>query len=309
MTYASTMSTSSWSIRTPDDEDEGDYKWMDSRRFQDWQTKNPWLVPEGDTSELARLNFQHRLSKMQFDGNYKAPVREILISGGNVLHAGCGNGAWLMEMALDFPRATFIGIDIGDNIFPPRSAVPPNCKFYKANLLDRLPFQDNTFDFVHQRFLSFFLRESQFPDVVRELVRVTREGGFVELMESEIYLHNAGPICHEQFNKKTRHALHANGLNPLIALRLKDLLHECHLVNVQNSYASVPTGFGGPIGELSKRFFLAEWFDRRDFLMFALVMTAEELDETLEACFQELNDEHKVYMNTYYAYARKAIQI
>ena len=43
--------------------------------------------------------------------------------------------------------------------------------------------------------------------------------------------------------------------------------------------------------------------------MFALVMTAEELDETLEACFQELNDEHKVYMNTYYSYARKAIQI
>src|SRR4051794_2842473 len=84
-------------------------------------------------------------------------------------------------MAYEYPSAIFIGVDISP-IFPSEKKKPENATFLQ-NMLDGLPFEDNTFDFVYQRSLASAISEDQWKcDVIHELYRVTKPGGWIELM-------------------------------------------------------------------------------------------------------------------------------
>jgi ubiquinone/menaquinone biosynthesis C-methylase UbiE len=84
-------------------------------------------------------------------------------------------------MAYEYPSAIFIGVDISP-IFPSDQKKPENATFLQ-NMLDGLPFEDNTFDFVYQRSLASAISEDQWKnDVIYELYRVTKPGGWIELM-------------------------------------------------------------------------------------------------------------------------------
>jgi len=69
---------------------------------------------------------------------------------------------------------------------------PSNCTFFEANTLKGLPFDDNTFDFVFQRFNSVCFKELEWPVVLREMVRVAKPGGYIESIEAG-YPTEAGP--------------------------------------------------------------------------------------------------------------------
>ncbi|KAG0739696.1 hypothetical protein G6F16_003602 [Rhizopus arrhizus] len=49
-----------------------------------------------------------------------------------------------------------------------------------------LSYADNTFDFVHIRFLVLALREDQWPMTIKELARVTKPGGMIQMTELDI---------------------------------------------------------------------------------------------------------------------------
>ncbi|CAG8506419.1 12374_t:CDS:2 [Racocetra fulgida] len=84
-----------------------------------------------------------------------------------------------------------VGLDISP--YQPTTIKPNNFEFVKGNVQERLPFDDNTFDFVFQRFLVFGLIKDKCPDVMNELVRVLKPGGFLELCEpSNVF--DAGPV-------------------------------------------------------------------------------------------------------------------
>ncbi|KAI8803287.1 hypothetical protein BJ742DRAFT_830045 [Cladochytrium replicatum] len=42
-----------------------------------------------------------------------------------------------------------------------------------GNVLEKLPFGDNTFDYVHQELLAFGIPEAKWPLVISEIDRVT----------------------------------------------------------------------------------------------------------------------------------------
>ena len=87
----------------------------------------------------------------------------------------------MTDMAYEYPSAIFIGVDISP-IFPPEQKKPENATFLQ-NMLDGLPFEDDTFDFVYQRSLASAISEDQWKgDVIYELYRVTKPGGWIELM-------------------------------------------------------------------------------------------------------------------------------
>jgi ubiquinone/menaquinone biosynthesis C-methylase UbiE len=93
-------------------------------------------------------------------------------------------------MAKTYSLTTVTGIDC-DQLFP--SHVPvPNANFNICNIVNGLPFDDNTFDFVHQRFLGTTFTEKEWTEVIPELVRVTKPGGWIELMEMDIQGQNEG---------------------------------------------------------------------------------------------------------------------
>jgi SAM-dependent methyltransferase len=87
----------------------------------------------------------------------------------NVLDVGCGPATWLMELATEYPKSNFYGVDITGwflchsvhlrtqlshaafyiDTFP-QAIYPPNLHLQIANVLEPLPF-DVKFDFVQLR--------------------------------------------------------------------------------------------------------------------------------------------------------------
>jgi ubiquinone/menaquinone biosynthesis C-methylase UbiE len=87
-------------------------------------------------------------------------------------------------MATEFPAAHFTGID-KVYLFP-KCIYPENVSFQQMDVTDGLPFQDNTFDFVHLRLFVLAFNETQWDETLKEIYRVTKPGGYVQLMEVDL---------------------------------------------------------------------------------------------------------------------------
>lgn len=61
--------------------------------------------------------------------------------------------------------------------------MPLNCDFYLADIVEGLPFPDGHFDFVHQRNLTLSLRSDQWSTALKELRRVCKPAGWIQLGE------------------------------------------------------------------------------------------------------------------------------
>lgn len=111
-------------------------------------------------------------------------------------------------MAEKYPNSSFTGVDLV-SIFPQSQQSPPSyhhqqqeggmgkfddVKFLQANILDGLPFLDDTFDFVNMRLLATAYTATEWEQkVIPEIIRVTRGGGWIEFMETGMQYHNQGP--------------------------------------------------------------------------------------------------------------------
>jgi SAM-dependent methyltransferase len=143
----------------------------------------PYLLPSDD-QEINRLDFQHYMLRYALRGNYAAPIHQP----GAILDVGTGTGRWALEMAILFPQANVVGMDLAA---PPSEVLayqgmevrPKNYSFVQGDILQAFPFADASFDFVHQRLVFLAVPTARFQGVVNELVRVTRYGGWVELVE------------------------------------------------------------------------------------------------------------------------------
>ncbi|KAG0215307.1 hypothetical protein BGX33_001262 [Mortierella sp. NVP41] len=64
-------------------------------------------------------------------------------------------------------------------------SMPSNCFFHKADAIQGLPFSDNTFDFCRVRLVLWGYNLNSFPDLLSELVRVTKKGGWIEFVDMD----------------------------------------------------------------------------------------------------------------------------
>lgn len=86
-------------------------------------------------------------------------------------------------MITDYPNCTYHGCDIVDTTN--KILKIDQFTFSQGNVAQKLPYADNTFDFVHMRLLVAALREDEWPMAIGELVRVTKSGGMIQLTETE----------------------------------------------------------------------------------------------------------------------------
>ncbi|CAG8688688.1 2338_t:CDS:2, partial [Scutellospora calospora] len=176
-----------------------------------------------DELELNRLLTIHALVRFK-NGNFSAPVEEILMNNNaKVLDVGCGPGCWIIDLATDFPKSTFIGIDIVSGNFPPVNKRPSNAGFLECNVLNGIPFPNETFDYVHMSIMWSAFTRKQYINTIHELVRVTKHDGWIEIQESDLELVNLGDSM--KFLQSTVHAkLREDGFDPKIVFEIPKCL-------------------------------------------------------------------------------------
>ncbi len=213
----------------------------------------PYALPS-DLGEINRLDFQHFVLRQAFKGNYAAPIR----NPASILDVGCGTGRWAKEMAARFPAARVTGLDIKEPVTGEPGAAagaadlnPANYTFALSNILEGLPFPDASFDFVHQRLLFFAIPGDRWQFVLNELYRVTRPGGWVEVVEGHYGYEPMGPAA-QHISDVMLTAMQRRGIDPRNSARLEHFLSAAGFQHVQTRTVKLPVGdWGGRLGQLA----------------------------------------------------------
>lgn len=265
------------------------------RRFLE---ESAYLLPK-DAQEENRLNFQHYALTLTLGNHYLAPlppgVRVIVDSG-------TGTRIWCVEMARAFPQSLVLGFDIDPALFGTRP--PDNCLLRAGNILSGLPLPEQFADFTHQRFLVLALPDERWPGVVRELVRVTRAGGWLELVETDARLQAGGPAT-EQMMAWLDALRAARGLRGEAVLHLGELLQQEGVSEIETQAIPLKVGaWGGRAGQMMAQDILAAVQALKE------PCCARGIDpQTFENCAQAMAGEcqqMQLFCTVYVAYGRHA---
>lgn len=263
-------------------------------------TDSPYILP-WNMEEVNRLDFQHHLLRQAMSGNYRAPLKRPK----NILDVGCGTGRWAQEMAQTFSDANVIGLDIFDPPVETNASIKPsNYQFVMADVLKGLPFSPYQFDFVHQRSLSYVIPTPRWLQVVNELVRVTRPGGIIELVEPDNTFQNAGPAC-TQIQKWIIDACRKCGIDPVEATQIGAYLQVTGLLNVTTETITLPVGqWGGRLGSSTATNMRAACLAMKPLVLRHLDVNSEDYDRLLEEMFREC-EQLQSHFAIYVAYGQR----
>ena len=212
---------------------------LDMRRYLE---DTDYLLPK-DAAEEVRLNFQHHALFHALGNHYVAPLSPSIRL---VLDVGTGTGIWAAEMARLFPQAEVIGLDIDPALF--KDQLPENCLLRAGNVLTGLPFPDQIFSFTHQRLLVAAIPASKWPGAVRELVRVTRPGGWLELVEIDTEIAHPGPAT-ARMSELTAVLVNGEPIRHLGEMLTREGVQEVETLSIP-----LPLGeWGGRVGSMMKQ--------------------------------------------------------
>jgi SAM-dependent methyltransferase len=188
-----------------------------------------------------------------------------------------------------------------------REPRPANYRFVAANLLERLPFEDASFDYVHQRLLYSAIPAPRWPDEVRELARVTRPGGWVELVEGSLgsTKGTVGPAMRQLFDW----AVAVTGQREIdlgIGTRLHTFLRSAGLSNVTQREIALPIGArGGRLGTMVEADLLSVTTGLRAPIIMLGLTDGDTFDQTLAAWRAEMQT-HDYSWPIYVAFGQRA---
>ncbi|KAI8380137.1 hypothetical protein BD560DRAFT_388680 [Blakeslea trispora] len=302
------------------------FRWIRGRRFQD--ADSIYYPLPNDQLEIDRHQVQLYIMRWAFGNRHivPPPLRQKLDEGIRVLNVGCGPGLWvghaIIDMAEDFCNSTFDAVDIC-NLIPQYQdsdkqsqyiggleQEPSNLRFTLHNILiDSLPFESDTFDYVQQSITALTYKVEDWPNVLRELKRVTKPGGYIQLIENEIHPYCLGPIGESWRDQILDVIKLKRGNDPRIATRFEELLRNVDLENVTVKFVSIPIGpWGLDIGNLWKQNVYAFLESAATFLVHIMGITNSEYKERTRTFMEELDTgRYKAFSNIYVAYGRKKI--
>ena len=261
----------------------------------------PYVLPK-DLDETNRLDFQHHMLRAFIKGNYLAPIGQPR----DILDVGCGVGRWAAEMASEFPAANVIGVDVAPPTIaddtPSGAAAAENYTFVQGNVLERLPFADNSFDFVHQRYLILAIPANRWPHVIAELLRVTRPGGWIELIETEP---PSGAPAIDQLATWGKQLIGRRGIDMAMAGQIGPLLTAGGAAQVTARTLTIPVGRpGGRIGGMMVVDYMSALTAIRGPLAALGVASEATFDEAMARGRQEF-ERRSFPQSIYVAYGRK----
>ncbi|KAI8378971.1 S-adenosyl-L-methionine-dependent methyltransferase [Blakeslea trispora] len=314
----SPTSTSPQSIRS-------DSYIMNGRRYQYYNNK--YILPN-DEIEQDRLVQVHFIYKYLFDGNFSAPVKELLslkqskrnsdssdcqqqqqeqqcIPLPKVLDVACGTGTWILEMATEFPNAEFYGIDIAP-IYP-TAIKPPNTFFTQCDVLNGLPYPDECFDYIHMRHVYTCFSNQEWELVMNEIKRLLKPGGYVEFREIDPILHNIGPATQDFFKHFITGMKENHNIDIIWATRMLDLMKETgDIVDIHRQIRQLHFDLPGALGNMARNSLRTACESYRAFFQKMNGIRTEDYDKTLDIVIEENRTCHS-HFDYYNCWGRKAL--
>ncbi|ORZ24777.1 hypothetical protein BCR41DRAFT_368610 [Lobosporangium transversale] len=213
-----------------------------------------------------------------------------------ILSVGCGNTQWATEMALAHPQSAVHAINVSQ--IPSLPAVPEttpsfdleNLFFYNLdeNSL-QIPFVSNSVDYIHVRRFLPNISKTKYLTFLRELVRVLKVDGYLELVELDSRLRDSGvDSCWPSY--WTLIGFDKLGIDTSLALNLGGILRTMPGMEVTHkSSVNMPVGLhGGRVGLASELLWWRCALNVRPWLMRQAMLSGSEFDEMLERARQEM---------------------
>ncbi|KAI9307079.1 hypothetical protein BJ944DRAFT_262455 [Cunninghamella echinulata] len=181
-----------------------------------------------------------------------------------------------------------------------------NLDFYVMDVRKyKLPFPDNSFQFVMQRLSTSAYSVDQWDFVIEELIRVTEPGGYLQFIEIDYNSQGLGPQGQAWQEKLCSIMKKTKGLDPYIAGNIDHLLKKHGLSNVSKKQISVPFGsWGLDLGILWQQNLEAFIAASTPAFAMALGITPNECKNMWHGYKSEL-DNVKAFTNVYAVYGQK----
>ncbi len=290
-------------------------KWLSSWRRQTKGSREVSAQPEVTmTPEEAKralvdnANWWFYWQKEDRGWIFKAPV----VAPRDILHLNCGTGRWVIEVAARFPQARVVGI--GATLHDPALSLghgidqlPLNIAFVQGDITQPLPFADASFDFVFMGNLRGAVPATAWPTVMHEIARILRPGGWAESIVPISMVKNNTPGVAQIFEWAAEQD-RRQGRDPLIALKIPQLMKDCGLINVttEEVLQSLRTAFDARSRErrtISGSRVIAE---ARAGIIAAGIATEEEYDRAGALARTELaTNQQRAGNNTYDTFAQR----
>ncbi|CAB4438996.1 unnamed protein product [Rhizophagus irregularis] len=249
-----------------------------------------------NSETIDRIVSQQYLLKHIWKGNFSSPIRDLLESGSvNALEIKCGPGTWILDMATEFSRCSFTGIDLIP-IFPSEIR-PKNTKFFLANKPEYLPFPPSTFSYIHINFIEHMHNEHSFcqNDIINDIINIMKCDAWLEITTWNLEFENerVGHITQKLISAMKTCFENYTSLSETIS----SLPSNCdQLKNTNILTNNIPVGkWGGIIGELVMQDLLITFKQHGNKICKKLEITPKQYDSYLEEFVKEIEENQTVF--------------
>ncbi|KAJ5081781.1 hypothetical protein NUU61_010045 [Penicillium alfredii] len=209
------------------------------REYQKYSIEHRIYFGPVDEEEAQRLDDQERVFQRIFDSRLIFPPIPRLR---RVLDCGHGSGAWALGVAEQYPDCEVTGVDIAPQMSP--DDVPENLWLQVDDLNRTFTFPSNHFDLVHSRLLATGIHRARWSSYIRDIVRVLKPGGWVQMIE--IYFNvqsdNGSITDQHALRRWSSHYMRAleDRKDLRIGSRMRNLLTGSGLVEVDTKMIPLP---------------------------------------------------------------------
>ncbi|KAF7937227.1 uncharacterized protein EAE98_001541 [Botrytis deweyae] len=206
-------------------------------------SKTDWSLADGhgyvfERSHIAacRLNLQYYLWKEAL--NFVVHHSVQLSNESVIADIATGTGAWLLDVARDFPQAQIEGFDNDVRQAPHESLLPSNVSVRHWDIFTDLPDDMvGKYDFVHVRLLVLVLNGNS-PSFIQKLLRMLKPGGYLQWDELDcvnMHVKKPDPKLQASALEQIREMSWANGRHDW-TVKLPDFLQEAGFQDAKIQY-------------------------------------------------------------------------
>ncbi|KAJ3102970.1 hypothetical protein HK100_004283 [Physocladia obscura] len=280
--HVNTLVAKTWNPNDPK-------SWEPEMREYHALPNSDYMLPD-DAAEQDRLEMQHYVLRAAYQSDIVCPAVQNLVKtpGYKILDVGCAGGFWLKCVKKDNPQTECHGVDISQTLVNQPTFQNDGILLQFGNVLEKLPYEDNTFDYVHQRALVLGMPREKFPDALRELIRVTKSGGWIELVEADIVLYNAGPYS-QTLTTAAFDGLHRRGLDCYAATNLPFYVKQVseHVEKEEQKMVHLSLGWGSKMGILFGADIKAGFLGLEDWMHKSMNLSREDYRQLVQGCYSE----------------------